>query len=112
MNEIKVFVMGFGAGVVSTLLCVLGCCIHGRAVRRTKTDTGATSAGTGSSTSIHEQLGDGCQQLTAEVGQLTTEVGQLAEDCGRLEESQSRATELLQKAKSILDSGNHTSGSK
>lgn len=105
MNEIKAFVMGFGAGVASTLLCVLGCCIYGRAVRRTKTGPGATSAGTGSSTSIHEQLGDGCQQLTAEVGQL-------AEDCGRLEESQSRATELLQKAKSILDSGNYTSGSK
>lgn len=81
MNEgIKLFVIGFGFGILASLLCVCGCYLYTRSVRRTN--------GYGGSVGETEQ--------------------RRSEDNQRLEDNNGAAAALIQKAKDILDSGKRT----
>lgn len=76
---LKYFVVGYCAGIVSSLLCVLGCYIYKRTVRRTVSDNGPTSG-------IERAQSDTCEQLSR---------------------NERTAQELIQNAKNVLAAGKH-----
>ena len=77
----KSFIIGYVSGIISTLLCICGCYIYRRAVRRTSADGESITA---------------TEQRQSDV-------------CKRLDSNERTASKLIQKAKDILDSGKHTS---
>ena len=77
----KSFIIGYVSGIISTLLCICGCYIYKRAVRRTSADSESIAA---------------TEQRQSDV-------------CKRLDSNERTASKLIQKAKDILDSGKHTS---
>lgn len=77
----KSFIIGYVSGIISTLLCICGCYIYRRAVRRTSADSESIAA---------------TEQRQSDV-------------CKRLDSNERTASKLIQKAKDILDSGKHTS---
>lgn len=103
MNEIlKIFVIGYIAGIVSVLFCVLGCYLYGRRVRR---DTGNFSAAAGTesrqSTDV-VQLEDNERKAVELIRTIETTKSEQSSDYKRLENNERTAEELLQKAKDIL----------
>jgi hypothetical protein len=81
MNEgIKMFLCGFGTGIIIAIICLCGCYIYSRTVRKSSADS--------------NRVGD-IEQKQSEI-------------CTGLAENEQRTAELIQKAKDILDTGKRT----
>lgn len=77
--HIKMFVIGYLFGVITTITCFIGCYIYRRRIRKS----------------------------SANPGEIRSTERRQSDACGKLAENERTAAELIQKAKNILNSGKH-----